>query len=159
MAPDLANVLPKHMTPERVAKAALVAASRNPQLFECTRSSLALAMIKAGELGLDCSGRLGAGWLVPYWNGRIQAREAQFIPGYRGLIELAKRGGEVTDLQAKLVYANDIFSVVEGSDPHIEHRPCHDRDRGEIVGAYAIAWLRGAEHTVHEYMTVGEIKA
>ncbi len=43
MRQSIADVIPKHLTPERVMKMALVAASRQPKLFECTRESFLYA--------------------------------------------------------------------------------------------------------------------
>src|SRR5690348_17313747 len=52
----IADVLPKHMTPERLIKLATVATARDPILARATALSIVNAVIKAAELGLDCSG-------------------------------------------------------------------------------------------------------
>lgn len=152
----IADVLPRHVTPERVAKMALVAASRQPKLYECTRESLAKSLMTASELGLDCSGTLGSGYLVPYWNKNIRAREAQFIIGYRGLIDLARRSGQISQIEAHVVYENDDFDIQYGTDPCIVHRPNMDGEPGEMKCVYAVAVLRdGTKQT--EVMTRSQI--
>ena len=50
---SLADVAPKHITKERIVKLALVAASRQPKLFECTPQSFLQSVMKSAELGLD----------------------------------------------------------------------------------------------------------
>ena len=84
---SLADIAPKHITKERIVKLALIAASRQPKLYECTSESFLLSVMKSAELGLDCIGTLGQGYLVPYYNGKIKRHECQFIPGYQGLVK------------------------------------------------------------------------
>jgi len=136
----------------------LVSSSRNPKLFECTKESIAKAVITASEMGLDCSGSLGSGYLVPYFNGKIGAYEAQFIPGYRGLIDLARRSGHVKSIEAHVVYKDDSLDIEFGLEPKLSHKPnpmVEPQDKN-IVGAYMVAQLiDDAKHV--EYMTRAEI--
>src|SRR5690606_34595531 len=92
---------PKHLTPERQTRVALTAISANPRFLECTRESLALALIEAGQLGLEPNGVMGQAYLVPYYNGKAKRYEAQFQVGYRGLIDLARRSGQITKIEAR----------------------------------------------------------
>lgn len=158
MKGSLAEVLPKHLTPDRVLKMALVAVSRQPKLLECTKESFARSVMQSAELGLDCSGTLGSAYLVPYWSSKLRAFEAQFIPGYRGLIDLARRSGQVSRIEAHLVYKNDDYELVLGTEPVLVHKPKLDGPRGEVVFAYMVAELVGGSKQV-ESMTLDELNA
>jgi recombination protein RecT len=104
-------------------------------------------------LGVEPNGPLGEGYLVPYKNkGRY---EAQLIIGYRGLINLARRSGMVSEIYAHCVYENDTFEIELGTDPHIKHRPALS-DRGDMIGAYAVySTTEGSKD--FEYMSKEEI--
>jgi recombination protein RecT len=162
MKQSMADVLPRHITPERVMKMALVAASRQPKLFECTKESICKAVITASELGLDCSGTLGSGYLVPFYNNNIRASEAQFIPGYRGLIDLARRSGQIKRIEAHVVFKQDEFDVSFGLDPKLDHKPYIGADRKEsqadIRAVYAVAELSDGSKQC-EVMTASQVEA
>lgn len=161
MRQSIADVLPRHLTPERMAKMVLIACSRQPKLYECTRESIAKAIITASELGLDCSGTLGSGYLVPYFNSKIGASEVQFIPGYRGLIDLARRSQQISRIEAQVVYDQDDFVCEFGLEPKLVHRPYMGADRNEskekIRCVYGIAELRDGSKQL-EVMTAAQIE-
>lgn len=157
MKQSLLDVLPRHLTPERMAKMVLVAASRDDNIFKCTKESVALAVMRASELGLDCSGgTLGEGYLVPYKD------QCQFIPGYRGLIALARRSGQIKAIEARVVYEKDDFDVDYGRvDRPVRHRPFLDGDAGPVKFFWARAVLNdGAQQVeVMSRSQVDRIKA
>jgi len=70
---------------------------------------------------------------------------------YAGLVELARRSGEVKQVWADVVYQAEVkadrFSYRMGADPHLEHKPIRGATRpddSEIVFAYACArWKDG----------------
>ena len=150
----LRAVLPKHVTPERMIKQAFIAASRQPKLFECTQG-----IMKGAELGLDVSGTLGSAYLVPFYNSKLGAREAVFIPGYRGLIDLAHRTGEVDTITARVVHKNDKFKINLGTSDEIIHEPCLEGTPGPMVCVYGIAWMKGANKPLTEVMTLAQVDA
>lgn len=154
---SLSDVLPKHLTPERVVKMALVAASRQPLLFKCTKESFLQAIMKSAELGLDCSGTLGRAYLVPYFNSKIGAYEAAFIPGYQGLIELARRSGNIARIESRVVYEKDSFVVEYGLEQKLIHTPSLIADRGDMKCVYAIAELMDGSRQL-EVMTIEEVE-
>lgn len=124
MAPRIQAVLPKHMDAERLAKVALTAMSRNPRLLECTAESILLALTEAGQLGLEPAGVMGQAYLIPYKNNnRGGIYEAQFQPGYRGLVELVLRAGDVSDISARPVYEGDAFKFSYGLTETLDHTP------------------------------------
>lgn len=138
----LLAVLPQHMTPDRMLKTALGAIRTTPALKDCTVASLFGALVQAASLGLEPNTVLGHAYLVPFYNGREQRRDVQLIVGYRGLIDLARRSGQIVSIAAWAVREADSFDVVLGTDARIEHRPHLGDDRGEIAAFYAVAHLK-----------------
>ena len=63
--------------------------------------------------------------------------ECQFQIGYKGLIDLAYRNGQMQTIQAQAVYENDEFSYEYGLEPKLFHRPAFS-DRGELIYFYGI---------------------
>lgn len=154
---SMAMVVPKHVTPERLIKLALVAASRNPTLLQCAPTSIVQGVMTAAQLGLDCGGVLGSAYLVPYKNNKTGKYEAQLIVGYRGLVDLARRSGEIESIEAHVVHQEDTFEVAFGLEPVLLHRPnLTGEDPGPLVLVYAIARLKGGGRQV-EVMTRAEI--
>lgn len=138
-----AALLPKQMSPERLQKVALMAISRNKALLDCSPQSLLEAFIDASTLGLDVCGSMGRAYLVPYKNNKTGQSEAKFIIGYRGLIDLARRSGEIESIAAHVVYEHDEFVVELGDSERIIHKPYMAGDRGKPVAVYAVAKLKG----------------
>jgi recombination protein RecT len=154
----LASVLPKHMTPERVVKIALLAISRQPKLATCTQDSVLMSLMQSSEMGLEPGGAMGHGYLVPYFNGKRKQMECQFIPGYRGLIALARRSKAVTSIEAHVVREGDTFRMEWGLGQRLVHIPNLKQGRGDITAAYAIARCKDAD-PIYEVMTREEIDA
>lgn len=135
MEGEIKKALPSVITPERFTRIVLSAISVNPKLAECTPSSFLGAMMTSAQLGLEVNTPLGQAYVLPYQNkGTL---EAQFQLGYKGLIDLAYRSGEVEVIQAHVVYANDEFECEYGLVPKLTHKPA-DANRGEPVKVYAV---------------------
>lgn len=148
------------ITPDRMVKLVLAAASREPKLAECSPISILRSMMQSAELGLEvCSGKKEA-YLVPRWNGKTKTLEATFLPGYQGLIKLARESGAVRNVEARIVHSKDFFEVEQGTAPVIRHRPSFEKDRGEIVAVYAVAFLPdgGSQFEVMARYEVDEIR-
>lgn len=134
---QLAMALPKHLTIDRFVRCVLSQLNKTPTLLECDPGSIAIAVLNAGEMGLEPNGR--DGHLVPY---KVKgAMRAQFIPDYKGLIRLAYQSDMVTLVQAQAVYEKDLFGYKFGSGAYIEHVPSQDEDRGALCYAWAMAKL------------------
>lgn len=145
------------LTPDRFARMALTAFSRQPQLLECTRASLMGCLVQAAESGLSPSGVSGEAYLVPFRNKGVL--EAQFIPGYRGLMKLARRSGEVRAIMAEVVREGDDFTYALGIDHTLRHTPRGDDDKA-ITHAYAYAHLKdgGFQFSVLTRIAVDKIR-
>ena len=135
MEPEIKKALPSVITPERFTRMVLSAISMTPKLADCTPMSFLGAMMQAAQLGVEPNTPLGQAYLIPYNNKNTL--ECQFQLGYKGLIDLAYRSGEVEIVQAQIVYANDTFECEFGLNPRLKHVPAAD-DRGEPVKVYAI---------------------
>lgn len=135
MGPAIKKALPSVITPERFTRMVLSALSSTPKLAECSPKSFLAAMMTAAQLGVEPNTALGQAYLLPYRNhGQM---ECQFQLGYKGLIDLAYRSGEVSVIQAHTVYENDVFEYELGMDPKLRHVPAK-ADRGEAVAYYAM---------------------
>lgn len=135
MEGEIAKALPSVITPERFTRIVLTAISSNPKLASCTKESFLGAMMTSAQLGLEVNTPLGQAYVLPYQNKGVL--EAQFQIGYKGLIDLAYRSGEVEVIQAHIVYENDKFNVQYGLEPKLEHVPA-DKNRGEAIKVYAV---------------------
>lgn len=135
MEPAIKKALPSVITPERFTRMVLSALSTTPKLADCSPQSFLAAMMTAAQLGVEPNTALGQAYLLPYRNhGNM---ECQFQLGYKGLIDLAYRSGEVSVIQAHTVYENDVFEYELGMDPKLRHVPAK-ADRGEAVAYYAM---------------------
>jgi recombination protein RecT len=132
--PEIALALPQHVTPERLLRIALSEVRRNPRLAQCSAPSLLGAIFTCAQLGLEPGGALGHCFLIPYRD------ECQFQIGYKGMIELARRSGQIQSLSARAVYENDHFEYSYGLHEDLVHRP-GTGERGELTHAYAVAKL------------------
>jgi recombination protein RecT len=137
MKPQIARALPKHMEPDRLARIALTVVRQNPKLAECNPESFLGALMTCAQLGLE-PGPLGHAYLVPY------GQEVTFIPGYRGLIELARRSGIVRRFVGRAVHANDEFDYAYGLYESLTHKPALG-EPGDFTFAYAVLWVTDAD--------------
>jgi len=155
MESGIKAALPSAITPERFTRIVFTALSTTPQLNQCTPQSFLGAMMTAAQLGLEPNTPLGQAYLIPFKNKGVL--EAQFQLGYKGLIDLAYRSGEVELVQAQCVYENDEFKCRFGLEPELEHIPA-DRDRGELVKVYALFKTKSGGFGF-EVMSVDDVKA
>ena len=142
MEGEIRKALPAAITPERFTRIILTALSTNPKLADTTPQSFLGAMMTAAQLGVEPNTPLGQAYLVPYYNSKIGKTECQFQIGYKGLIDLAYRSGEVTTVQAHVVYENDDFNYSLGLEPELKHVPAKS-NRGDPVYVYAVFRTKG----------------
>jgi recombination protein RecT len=120
------------------------------------------AVVQCSQLGLEPNTPLGHAYLIPFEKRRKQgdqwvtvATEVQIVIGYKGLIDLARRSGQVVSIAAHAVCANDHFEYAYGLDERLEHRPALN-NRGDVIAFYAVAKLVGGGHAF-EIMSVEQI--
>lgn len=155
MEGEIKKALPSVITPERFTRMVLSAISTNPKLQECTPQSFLGAMMTAAQLGVEPNTALGQAYIIPFRNhGQM---EASFQLGYKGLIDLAYRSGEVSIIQAHVVYANDEFTYALGLDPQLRHVPAAG-DRGAPIAYYAMFKTKDGGYGF-DVMSAAEIRA
>lgn len=156
MEGQFARALPKVMTPERFTRIALSALSNTPKLMECTRNSFLGALMNAAQLGLEPNTPLGQAYLIPYENRKKGVTECQFQIGYKGLLDLCYRSGEVASVQAQVVYENDKFEYELGLDPKLVHIPAIE-NRGAAKFVYAVCKLKNGGYAF-EVMSMDDVR-
>jgi recombination protein RecT len=143
--PEIAKALPKHLNADRMARIALTAFRRNPKLGECNPRSIFAAIIQASQLGLEPD-TLGRSFLIPY------KQECQFVPGWKGLMDLMNRSGAATAWTGA-VFEGDEFEYALGDSPFLRHKPGDEFDPEYITHVYAIGRVVGATWPVVEVWT------
>lgn len=157
MASAIPETMRRYYTPERVQRLFWQEVRRNPTLTKCEPETIASSLMTACQLGIEI-GVQGQGWLVPYFNKKKNQYEAQFIIGYKGLIGLARRSGEVQSIETHIVYAKDTFDLKLGINTTVTHSPFLDGDRGEAKLVYGVARFKdGGYH--FEWMSMVEVDA
>lgn len=149
-AKQFATALPKHINSDRFVRIAITTIRQNPKLAQCNKESLLGALMVSAQLGLE-PGVLGQCYLIPY------GRECQFQIGYKGMIELLRRSGQLKDIYAYSVYENDEFEMTYGLDRDLKHKP-NLQNKGNFIGCYCVAVLKD-DARAFEYMTKEEIEA
>lgn len=129
--------LPQVMTVDRLIGLSVGAMQRNPRLQDCTMGSVINSVIQSGMLGLEPNTPLGHAYLIPY------KKECTFQVGYRGLMNLAMRGGQVRKFDPQVVFEGDEFEIEYGSNERMIHRPRFQSS--EWLGAYSLCRLATGE--------------
>lgn len=149
MREQLKTALPAHVTVEKFLRVAMTAIQQNPGLLKMDRTSLFASVVTAAQLGLLPDVQLGECYLVPF-KGKVQC-----IPGYRGLLKLARQG-DIGFVEAELIHSNDRTTYVLGDDSRFESI-VNWRDRGEPVAVYAVAKFRDGGICARVVMTIEEV--
>jgi recombination protein RecT len=139
---NLAAVLPKHVDADRMLKLALGAMRTTPKLLNCNVESLMGAVVTCSTLGLEPNTPLGHAYLIPFENRQKGTTDVQIVFGYKGLIDLARRSGQIISIAAHEVCQNDEFHFSYGLDEKLIHKPALT-GRGEPIAFYAVAKLVG----------------
>lgn len=154
MSGEIAKALPSVITPERFTRITLSALSSNPKLAQTTPKSFLAAMMTAAQLGVEPNTPLGQAYLLPYYNKGVL--ECQFQLGYKGLLDLAYRSGEISVIQAHTVYENDEFEFEFGLDAKLTHKPAKS-NRGAPAWFYAVFKTKDGGYGF-EVMSVDDVR-
>lgn len=118
--------------------------------FIVNPASMFASILVGAEMGLKPSKETGEFFLIPrnikQPDGSYKLTVCPQI-GYKGLVAILLRSGDVVKLTAEVVYEEEFFKVSYGSDPRIEHEPNFDAQRtaDKIKYAYATATLKNGE--------------
>ena len=122
---------------QRFISSVVSSVQTNPQLAECTNSSILSAALLGQSLNLPQSPQIGMFYLVPFKSKK--GMEAQFQLSYRGMLQLAQRSGQykaihVTDVrEGELVSYNPIEDKYEFN----AETDINKREHLPIIGYYA----------------------
>jgi recombination protein RecT len=153
--------IPKDYSPENALKGAMLVLNElktkdgSPALQYCSKTSIAQALLKMVVEGLSVLKKQG--YFIPY------DKELTWIRSYQGSIALAKRVAEVKEVNAVVVYQNDLFEY--GIDVKTGRQVIykHDQKLGniandKIIAAYAIVIYKDGS-TDATIMSMDEIRA
>ncbi len=132
----LRAVLPRHLNVEKYAASVLTEVMSNQDLQKCSQTSILSCIAQTAQLGLEVGRAFHHAYLIPF-NG-----VCTLIIGYRGLMSLAKRSGEVVMIETEVVYGADNFSWQKGLTPTLVHIPAEDRGDSLITHAYAVVTFK-----------------
>ena len=132
---DVRRVMAKNANVDRALKMAMVAATDNPKVLECTHVSIYRSLLQTCHLGISLSPILNEAHLIPY-GGKCTLQL-----GYRGWIKLITESDKIQDIWAEVVHENDHFKVVQGSNPNLEHEPARSQ-RGIPTHVYVMVFFK-----------------
>jgi recombination protein RecT len=156
----LPNLLSKHnIEPAQFVQIVVSELKKNPKLqdaFKENPSSLFASILAGAEIGLIPSDMLGEFYLIPR---RIDNKQTVTpLIGYKGLVSILLRSGEITKIHTECVYEGDHFEAIYGLEQNIIHKPNFDTERSAntLKFVYAVAKLKNGDYQF-QVLSKGEI--
>lgn len=145
LKPEIGRALPKHVTPDRLARIATTAIRMNPELGQTTQASFLGCIMQMSQLGLEPNTPLGQAYLIPRRSKKLGTIECTMIVGYQGWLDLVRRSGLVRGIWAHAVYEGDRFEQTLGTTPRLVHEPSATATRNArtLTHVYACAMIAG----------------
>jgi len=148
------------MNKEAIAKEVSFAAQiihGDPYLQQCTVESKMAAVVNVANVGLTLNPAAQQAYLIARYNRKSQTYECTIMTGYRGFLYILVSSGGVKNIIANLVYEKDEFELEPTNEQRpVRHRPYLRRDKGELIGGYALATLPDNSRVV-EWMPIEDI--
>lgn len=147
--PRISAVMPKHMNPDRMFQLAISCYNQTPKLNQCTPETVLSCLMKCSALGMEPSAvdGLGRAYILPFFNKKTGRMEATLILGYKGMIDLARRSGEIKDISARVVHAGDEFEYEYGLTEGLRHVPSTEPVDGRpMTHVYMVAHFKDGGH-------------
>ncbi len=153
--PELAKMLPSHISVETMERAANNALMRNPDIAACDPVSVYDSVMRCAQDGLIPDGKEAA--IVVY--GGKQGKKAQYQPMIDGVLKRLRQSGLVEMISAKAVFEGDEFDYWFDEDgEHVRYRPDFTADgQRQFKLVFAYAKLKGGEMVV-EVMNKAEVE-
>lgn len=139
------------LDPLEFANAIVNAVATDPNLLKAMDESPASfigAVLQAAILGLMLNTPLGHAYLVAYYakdkvasaktGHDVYKWQVNFQMGYRGVLELVRRSGELAYVTADVVYEKDFFDYMQGTERWLKHKPYDGIDAGKPIKFYAL---------------------
>lgn len=136
---EIQHALPRHVSPDRMLRMALTSARKNPDLLACSPESFLGAVIQSAQLGLEPDTPMGHAYLLPFYNSGTGKKEVNFMPGYRGYMELVYRAANHPILNPGAVYDGDKFEYQRGTSAFLNHSPMPRTDGDKLTHVYCVA--------------------
>lgn len=162
MKGEFRMALPSHIDPEKFKRVILTAVQQNDDLMVCDRRSLLMAATKCAQDGLLPDGREAA---FVIFNSKVKrggkeewVKLCQYLPMIAGVLKRVRNGGVVSSLQAHVVYENDHFVWRQGTEDSLDHVPLFPGDRGQPIGAYAVARFKDGSPPMFQVMDKDRIE-
>lgn len=158
--PRMSAMMPTRMSPERMFQLAMSAYNQTPGLAQCSPASVLSCLAKCSALGMEPSAvdGLGRAYILPFKNKKTGSKEATFILGYKGMIDLARRSGQLADISARIVHEGDEFEYEFGLNEFLRHIPSTEPLEGrKPTHAYMVAHFKDGGHYV-DVMSAAEIE-
>lgn len=162
MGGEFKMALPSHIAPDKFQRVVMTAVQQDPDLLLADRRTLLMACTKCAQDGLLPDKREAA---FVIFNTKIKVngkdqwiKAVQYMPMIAGIKKRAMNSGQVSGLQGHVIYANDHFLWKQGTDPQLDHIPLFPGDRGDPIGAYAVAKIKGEEHPIFRVFDVARIE-
>lgn len=132
MAPEIAKVLPEHVTADRFERITLTALQRSPELLNCDRKSLFESVMQCAADGLQPDGREAA--LTKF------GQKVAYMPMVAGILKKVRQSGDLATITAHVVYEADSFEYwIDDEGEHLTHRPEMLDEPGKPRAVYAMA--------------------
>lgn len=161
MKAQLSAALPRHITPDRMIRIVTTEIRKTPALATCDMQSFIGAVVQCSQLGLEPGNALGHAYLLPFGNGKAASGQSnvQLIIGYRGMIDLARRSGQIISISARTVREGDSFHFEYGLNEDLTHVP-GENDSGPITHVYAVARLKegGVQFEVMSFSQIEKVR-
>jgi recombination protein RecT len=150
--PNLLNSHP-HLTPAKFVQVVINEVKKSDKLlkaFQENPASMFASILAGAEIGLVPSDLLGEFFLIPRSmkqdNGQYKLTITPQV-GYKGMVKILLRSGEIENIDAQVVYEGEKFKVALGTNPKLEHTPKYDIERtaDKITHAYAIAYYKSGK--------------
>ena len=138
----LAKALPRHLPADRFLRVAMTALRSNSDLAKAHHGSFIGSLLQMAQLGLEVNTPLGHAFLIPFWSSKQGIHVVTPIIGYKGILELAHRSGQLAAVGARVAREGDEFTYVDGFEPDFRFVR-----RAEPTAKLTHAWCFGT--TVH----------
>jgi len=131
----------------RFVSSIMSAVQTTPTLKECTNTSILSGALLGESLKLPPSPQLGEYYLVPFDNKKTGVKEAQFIVGWKGYVQLAVRSGQYEKIVASEVKEGELksFNAIT-EDFEIEPLDEVSRQKAKTIGYYGMFRLNNGFH-------------
>lgn len=115
-------------------------------------SSMFASILAGAEIGLVPSDLLGEFYLIPRTlkiDGKYKLSVTPLI-GYKGLVKILLRSGDIQSIEAHVVYEGDVFDVQYGTNPKLNHEPkAIVRTADKISHVYCVAFFKSGRTQFH----------